>query len=218
MNIDTENKMYEMCLYTNILPKIVDTSQIKINTKNNKKDTNSVNNDMHNRIKRKASVINYQQRNLQERMSSIQAKEVQIQDLEETLQQAKSAYSQDLENSKKQSSKKQIKIRTLSRQITDLEEKKKDKEKRFEHNEKYITEKDKIIFLINDTLRQLSKIKNDLSIHKTKLMALENELKKGELKVENSKSYLNEEFIVNPLDFLFVQDDVETGIIINIYV
>lgn len=218
MNIDTENKMYEMCLYTNILPKIVDTSQVKINTKNNKKDTNSANNDMHNRIKRKASVINYQQRNLQERMSSIQAKEIQIQDLEESLQQAKSAYSQDLDNSKKQSSKKQIKIRTLSRQITELEDKKKNKEKKSEDNEKYITEKDKIIFLINDTLRQLSKIKNDLSIHKTKLIALENELKKGELKVEKSKSYLNEEFIVNPLDFLFVQGDIETGIIINIYV
>lgn len=33
MNIDTEKKMYEMSLYTNIIPKMVDTSQIKINNK-----------------------------------------------------------------------------------------------------------------------------------------------------------------------------------------
>ncbi|GKZ01626.1 hypothetical protein [Paraclostridium bifermentans] len=218
MNIDTEKKMYEMSLYTNIIPKMVDTSQIKINNKKSKKDEKSINSDVNNRIKRKASVLNYQQRSLQERMSLIQSKELQIKELEETLEQVKSSYSQSLNKSKKRSDKEKIKIKTLSKKLSELQSNKKNSEKSFEYEEKVITEKEKIILVINDALRKIGKIKNDLNIHKSKLISLENELKKGECKIDKSKSHLKEDCIINLLDFICIEGDIQTGIIINIYV
>lgn len=218
MNIDTENKMYEFSLYTNLVPKMVDTSQIKINNKKSKKDESSINNDINNRIKRKASVLNYQQRNLQEHMSLIQSKELQIKELEETLEKVKSSYSRSLNKSKKQSEKEKIKIKTLSKKLSELESNKKNSEKSFEYEEKVITEKEKIILLINDALRKVGKMKNDLSIHKSRLISLENELKKGESKIEKNKNHLKDKFILNSLDFICIEENIDTGIIINIYV
>lgn len=218
MNIDTENKMYEFSLYTNLVPKMVDTSQIKINNKKIKKDESSINSNVNNRIKRKASVLNYQQRSLQERMSLIQSKELQIKELERTLEQVKSNYSQKLNKSKNKENKQKIRIRTLSKKLSELDTNKKHNDNNMEYEEKMVTEKENIILVINDALRKIGKIKNDLNIHKSKLISLENELKKGECKIDKSKKHLKEACIINLLDFICIEGDIETGIIINIYV
>ena len=197
---------------------MLDTSQTKINNKKSKKNENSIDRDINNRIKRKASVLNYQQRNLQERMSLIQSKELQIQALEETLEQVKSSYSQSLNKSKQQSDKEKVKIKTLSKKLMQVESEKKNGDKNFEYEETFTKEKEKIILIINDALTKVAKIKSDLGIHKSKLIFLERELKNGESKIEKSKKNLNEDYIVNLSDLICIEGGIETGIVINIYV
>lgn len=221
MNIDSEKKIYEMRVYTNISPKIVEPNQQKSNTKKIKKENKSINN-IDNRIKMKSKVINSNQRRLQDQMSLIQSQEVQVEEVEKTLNHAKSKYTQDINHLKKESTTNRIKIKQLTKKAKELEGKYEDSENKNEkEKEQYIEDRGKIIELINNTLEKINKVKINLSNHKSKLISLEESLKKNEAKIEKDKHFINyikDEIIINPLDFIFIEGHIETGIIINIYV
>ena len=74
MNINNDNKLHELNLYTNI-----NISNMNLNQNNNEKVKNNKNDNNSSttitRMKRKASTMNYKQRELQERISDIQVQE-----------------------------------------------------------------------------------------------------------------------------------------------
>jgi chromosome segregation ATPase len=218
MNIDSKIKMYEMSVYTNISPKIVGLNQQQSNIKKSEKEKKSTNNSINSRIKMKSKVINGNQRRLQDQISSIQSQEVQIEEVEKTLNQVKSKYTQDVNNAKKESTTARIKIKQLTKNS-------KEPKGNYENTENdkrlYIEDKDQIIVLINETLKKINKVKTEIDHHKSKLISLEQSLNKNQSKIEKDKyfiDYIKDEIIINPLEFIFIEGNVETGIIINIFV
>ena len=82
MNINTENKLQELSLYVNMNLNNLNKQQ-NVNTNSNKNDNNS--SSTITRITRKASTMNYQQRELQEHISYIQTQETKIYEMEKAL-------------------------------------------------------------------------------------------------------------------------------------
>ena len=100
MNVNNENKLQELSLYVNINLNNMNI-QKQQNAKTYNKDNNSLNNI--NKIKRKVNIMNYNQRELQSRISDIQIQEAKIEEMEKTLQDAKNIYSENIKNEKKES-------------------------------------------------------------------------------------------------------------------
>ena len=95
MNVNNENKLQELSLYVNINLNNMNI-QKQQNAKTYNKDNNSLNNI--NKIKRKVNIMNYNQRELQSRISDIQIQEAKIEEMEKTLQDAKNIYSENIKN------------------------------------------------------------------------------------------------------------------------
>ena len=73
-----------------------------------------------NKIKRKVNIMNYNQRELQNRISDIQVQEAKIDEMEKTLQNAKNIYSENIKNEKKESSNIKVKIKQLAKKEDEL--------------------------------------------------------------------------------------------------
>ena len=97
---------------------------IKLEQENNKDSkttiTKSKNQDIYKTIRKKASIINSDQRNIQDKISLIQAQEQKISQIENTLKYARKEYEQAIKSEKKEEVKQKIKIRQLSNKIDNL--------------------------------------------------------------------------------------------------
>ena len=99
---------------------------IKLEQENNKDSkttiTKSKNQDIYKTIRKKASIINSDQRNIQDKISLIQAQEQKISQIENTLKYARKEYEQAIKSEKKEEVKQKIKIRQLSNKIDNLKD------------------------------------------------------------------------------------------------
>lgn len=210
-NINNDNKLHELGLYVNMnLNSINISKQQNVNIDNNKNDNNSSNTIT--RIKRKASTMNYKQRELQERISNIQTQETKIYEMEKALESVKYSYSEKLKNEKKEFFK--VKINQLSKQEDDLELKSNTDLKNKKRDKQH--EDERVISIIEETLKKIEQIKNQISIYKSKLMDLEDSVDKAISKISSSKDFIDKDFVIEELGFISIEDNVETGIIINI--
>ena len=211
MNINTENKLHELSLYANMnLSNLNVNKQQNIN--NNENDNNS--SSTVTRIKRKASTMNYQQRQLQERISDIQVQEAKIDEMEKTLQNAKNIYSENIKNEKKESSNIKVKIKQLAKKEDELNFK--SYEEINSKNTDNKLEDERIISIIEETLKKIDQVKNKISIYKTKLMILEDSVDKAVSKLYSNKDSIHKDFINEELGFISIENNIETGILINI--
>lgn len=212
-NINNDNKLHELGLYVNMnLNSINISKQQNVNIDNNKNDNNSSNTIT--RIKRKASTMNYKQRELQERISNIQTQETKIYEMEKALESAKYSYSEKLKNEKKEFLKVKVKINQLSKQEDDLELKSNADLKNKTRDKQH--EDERVISIIEETLKKIEQIKNQISIYKSKLMDLEDSVDKAISKLSSSKNFIDKDFVIEELEFISIEDNIETGIIINI--
>ena len=212
-NINNDNKLHELGLYVNMnLNSINISKQQNVNIDNNKNDNNSSNTIT--RIKRKASTMNYKQRELQERISNIQTQETKIYEMEKALESAKYSYSEKLKNEKKEFLKVKVKINQLSKQEDDLELKSNADLKNKTRDKQH--EDERVISIIEETLKKIEQIKNQISIYKSKLMDLEDSVDKAISKLSSSKNFIDKDFVIEELGFISIEDNIETGIIINI--
>lgn len=210
-NINNDNKLHELGLYVNMnLNSINISKQQNVNIDNNKNDNNSSNTIT--RIKRKASTMNYKQRELQERISNIQTQETKIYEMEKALESVKYSYSEKLKNEKKEFFK--VKINQLSKQEDDLELKSNTDLKNKTRDKQH--EDERVISVIEETLKKIEQIKNQISIYKSKLMDLEDSVDKAISKLSSSKNFIDKDFVIEELGFISIEDNIETGIIINI--
>ena len=156
MNVNNENKLQELSLYVNINLNNMNI-QKQQNAKTYNKDNNSLNNI--NKIKRKVNIMNYNQRELQSRISDIQIQEAKIEEMEKTLQDAKNIYSENIKNEKKESLNIKVKIKQLAKKEDELNLKSYEEIKSKNTDNKL--EDERTISIIEETLKKIEQVKNN---------------------------------------------------------
>ena len=211
MNVNNENKLQELSLYVNINLNNMNI-QKQQNAKTYNKDNNSLNNI--NKIKRKVNIMNYNQRELQNRISDIQVQEAKIDEMEKTLQNAKNIYSENIKNEKKESSNIKVKIKQLAKKEDEINLNSYEEIKSKNTDNKL--EDERTISIIEETLKKIDQVKNQIAIYKSKLMILEDSVDKAVSKLSSNKDSIQKDFINEELGFISIENNIETGILINI--
>lgn len=209
---------------------------IKLEQENNKDSkttiTKSKNQDIYKTIRKKASIINSDQRNIQDKISLIQAQEQKISQIENTLKYARKEYEQAIKSEKKEEVKQKIKIRQLSNKIDNLKNQSQEKQSKIEeiNNDKeiYLEDEEKIINRINELLEKISNSKSQMSQYKAELIALSQQIEsdKAKIKVQESelqKNLEDSDYIINNIsisnyNYSNKNGNIITGIIIDIYI
>ena len=209
---------------------------IKLEQENNKDSkttiTKSKNQDIYKTIRKKASIINSDQRNIQDKISLIQAQEQKISQIENTLKYARKEYEQAIKSEKKEEVKQKIKIRQLSNKIDNLKDESQEKQSKIEeiNNDKeiYLEDEEKIINRINELLEKISNSKSQMSQYKAELIALSQQIEsdKAKIKVQESelqKNLEDSDYIINNIsisnyNYSNKNGNISTGIIIDIYI
>ena len=208
MNIETKNRLHELSVYANINLNNINKQQ-NINNKDDNNSSNTIT-----KIKRKASTMNHKQRELQNRISDIQVQEAKIDEMEKTLQNAKNIYSENIKNEKKESSNIKVKIKQLVKKEDELNFK--SYEEINSKNTDNKLEDERIISIIEETLKKIDQVKNQIAIYKSKLMILEDSVDKALSKLSSNKDSIQKDFINEELGFISIENNIETGIRINI--
>lgn len=209
---------------------------IKLEQENNKDSkttiTKSKNQDIYKTIRKKASIINSDQRNIQDKISLIQAQEQKISQIENTLKYARKEYEQAIKSEKKEEVKQKIKIRQLSNKIDNLKNQSQEKQSKIEEinndKENYLEDEEKIINRINELLEKIGNSKNQMSQYKAELIALSQQIEsnKAKIKVQESelqKNLEDSDYIINNVsisnyNYSNKNGNISTGIIIDIYI
>lgn len=209
---------------------------IKLEQENNKDSkttiTKSKNQDIYKTIRKKASIINSDQRNIQDKISLIQAQEQKISQIENTLKYARKEYDQAIKSEKKEEVKQKIKIRQLSNKIDNLKNQSQEKQSKIEeinnYKENYLEDEEKIINRINELLEKISNSKSQMSQYKAELIALSQQIEsdKAKIKVQESelqKNLEDSDYIINNIsisnyNYSNKNGNISTGIIIDIYI
>ena len=209
---------------------------IKLEQENNKDSkttsTKSKNQDIYKTIRKKASIINSDQRNIQDKISLIQAQEQKISQIENTLKYARKEYEQAIKSEKKEEVKQKIKIRQLSNKIDNLKNQSQEKQSKIGeiNNDKeiYLEDEEKIINRINELLEKISNSKSQMSQYKAELIALSQQIESNKTKIKVQESELQKnledsDYIINNIsisnyNYSNKNGNIGTGIIIDIYI
>lgn len=209
---------------------------IKLEQENNKDSkttiTKSKNQDIYITIRKKASIINSDQRNIQDKISLIQAQEQKISQIENTLKYARKEYEQAIKSEKKEEVKQKIKIRQLSNKIDNLKNQSQEKQSKIEeinnYKENYLEDEEKIINRINELLEKISNSKSQMSQYKAELIALSQQIESNKTKIKVQESELQKnledsDYIINNIsisnyNYSNKNGNISTGIIIDIYI
>lgn len=195
-------------------------------------NSKNLNNDIYKDIRLKAGIIIKDQREIQDRISLIQGKELKIEAIENALKNVKNDFIQAMQNGKKEELKGRIKIRHLSRSISLLKCESGVEDKAIVNNNYYTgtlpEENEKIMAKINEILNRINNIKGKLSQYKLELMTLSEDITSNRKKIisyeSDIKSHLQDtDYVINgvtinTLDYLDLKGNIATGIIINIYI
>ena len=209
---------------------------IKLEQENNKDSkttiTKSKNQDIYKTIRKKASIINNDQRNIQDKISLIQAQEQKISQIENTLKYARKEYEQAIKSEKKEEVKQKIKIRQLSNKIDNLKNQSQEKQSKIEEinsdKENYLEDEEKIINRINELLEKISNSKSQMSQYKAELIALSQQIESNKTKIKVQESELQKnledsDYIINNIsisnyNYSNKNGNISTGIIIDVYI
>lgn len=209
---------------------------IKLEQENNKDSkttiTKSKNQDIYKTIRKKASIINSDQRNIQDKISLIQAQEQKISQIENTLKYARKEYEQAIKSEKKEEVKQKIKIRQLSNKIDNLKNQSQEKQSKIgeinNDKENYLEDEEKIINRINELLEKISNSKSQMSQYKAELIALSQQIESNNAKIKVQESELQKnledsDYIINNIsisnyNYSNKNGNISTGIIIDIYI
>lgn len=209
---------------------------IKLEQENNKDSKTTIikskNQDIYKTIRKKASIINSDQRNIQDKISLIQAQEQKISQIENTLKYARKEYEQAIKSEKKEEVKQKIKIRQLSNKIDNLKNQSQEKQSKIEeiNNDKeiYLEDEEKIINRINELLEKISNSKSQMSQYKAELIALSQQIESNKTKIKVQESELQKnledsDYIINNIsisnyNYSNKNGNISTGIIIDIYI
>lgn len=195
-------------------------AQLK-NLKVSRKASKSSNNDIYKNIKNKASILKNDKRDIQEKVTLIQVQEQKINNMEASISEVKTYYLKEIKNEKEEENKAKVKIRKIKTQVDEL-----NKEYKYEIIE--LSDSQQILEILNVALKRIDDIKNKLSQYKSRLLNLENMVEKNKNKLEHEenkvkehdgyKLYLDEEIIIDISNSIYIQGDMNIGILIDIFI
>lgn len=197
-----------------------------------KSEKRNLNKDIYQNMRTKAAIISNDQRDIQDRISLIQVQEQKISEIENVLRKAKREYSIALEKGKSEEASQRIKVRQLTKQVSDMQKDSQDKEQmvqKIEENKNvYTQDNERILEKINDILQRINSTKGKISEYKSKLIELSQELSANKAKInqqaEEMQKHLDDsDYIINGVsinvsEYVDLRGNVASGIIIDIYI
>lgn len=211
---------YEIAVQEDLNKNISVETQSKNSKKIKRKKGKNPDNNIYRDLKNKISVVNKSQKNIKEKLSHVQVHEDKVDEMEATLKEIKSAYQQAIKEGKQEQIKEKIKIKKILKETNDLGH---------EYNvELDCSREENTINTINEALKNIQNIKYKLSEYKAKLLDIEKYVNRTKKEYETkekivknhieSEEYISEKVLINPLDFIFVEGDLDVGVVINIFV
>lgn len=198
----------------------VQNDEIK-NIKINRKSSKTSNNDMYKNIKDKAAILKSDKRNIQEQVSFIQIQEQKAANIEKTLTELKVYYLQTMENGKQEEVREKIKIRKIQNQVNKSSDE-------YESELVELQDSQQILEVLSECIKKINDIKGKLAQHKAKLLNLEHSINQNKKELEyaesivekydDSQSFISEDIIINPFDFVLIQGDMTVGIVVDIII
>lgn len=205
--------------------------------KGKKEDKNSdININVYNNIRIQISTIDYQQRNIQEKISLIQAEELKINQIENSLRKAKEIYMESIKNKSKEESKYKNIIKDFVNQASNIEQWLEGKNYKLNKENEYNQTKQEYVYLnneykgiddINNALREIANIKTKLTESKDKLVSLAQMIENVKVKIKNEENYIEdyievikytkEAVLINPSEHMKFQNNIINDMVLKIF-
>ena len=195
--------------------------QNKNNKKVKRKKGKNPGNNIYRDLKNKVSITNNKQKSIKEKLELVKAQEEKVHDMERTLNEVKSTYERAIKEGKQKQAKEKIKIKKILKETKNLTN---------EYNvvDHSLNDDQNMLSCIDEALKNIYNIKNKLSECKFKLLNIEKYVNRSKKDFESQEKFIkesidsndciNEKILINPLDFIFVEGDLEVGVVINIFV
>lgn len=195
--------------------------QNKNNKKVKRKKGKNPGNNIYRDLKNKVSITNNKQKSIKEKLELVKAQEEKVHNMERTLNEVKSTYERAIKEGKQKQAKEKIKIKKILKETKNLTN---------EYNvvDHSLNDDQNMLSCIDEALKNIYNIKNKLSECKFKLLNIEKYVNRSKKDFESQEKFIkesmdshdciNEKILINPLDFIFVEGDLEVGVVINIFV
>ncbi|CEK29713.1 hypothetical protein JGS6364_03591 [[Clostridium] sordellii] len=199
--------------------------RVELQNKNNKKvkrkKGKNPGNNIYRDLKNKISITNNKQKSIKEKLELVKAQEEKVHNMERTLNEVKSTYERAIKEGKQKQAKEKIKIKKILKETKNLTN---------EYNvvDHSLNDDQNMLSCIDEALKNIYNIKNKLSECKFKLLNIEKYVNRSKKDFESQEKFIkesidsndciNEKILINPLDFIFVEGDLEVGVVINIFV
>ncbi|MDU6113699.1 hypothetical protein GKD14_13885 [Paeniclostridium sordellii] len=195
--------------------------QNKNNKKVKRKKGKNPGNNIYRDLKNKVSITNNKQKSIKEKLELVKAQEEKVHNMERTLNEVKFTYERAIKEGKQKQAKEKIKIKKILKETKNLTN---------EYNvvDHSLNDDQNMLSCIDEALKNIYNIKNKLSECKFKLLNIEKYVNRSKKDFESQEKFIkesidshdciNEKILINPLDFIFVEGDLEVGVVINIFV
>lgn len=195
--------------------------QNKNNKKVKRKKGKNPGNNIYRDLKNKVSITNNKQKSIKEKLELVKAQEEKVHNMERTLNEVKSTYERAIKEGNQKQAKEKIKIKKILKETKNLTN---------EYNvvDHSLNDDQNMLSCIDEALKNIYNIKNKLSECKFKLLNIEKYVNRSKKDFESQEKFIkesidshdciNEKILINPLDFIFVEGDLEVGVVINIFV
>ncbi|CEN25606.1 hypothetical protein [Paraclostridium sordellii] len=195
--------------------------QNKNNKKVKRKKGKNPGNNIYRDLKNKVSITNNKQKSIKEKLELVKAQEEKVHNMERTLNEVKFTYERAIKEGKQKQAKEKIKIKKILKETKNLTN---------EYNvvDHSLNDDQNMLSCIDEALKNIYNIKNKLSECKFKLLNIEKYVNRSKKDFESQENFIkesidshdciNEKILINPLDFIFVEGDLEVGVVINIFV
>ncbi|GAA0103708.1 hypothetical protein UT300013_03300 [Paraclostridium sordellii] len=212
---------FEISVQGDMLNQVRVEHQNKNNKKVKRKKGKNPGNNIYRDLKNKVSITNNKQKSIKEKLELVKSQEEKVHNMERTLNEVKSTYERAIKEGKQKQAKEKIKIKKILKETKNLTN---------EYNvvDHSLNDDQNMISCIDEALKNIYNIKNKLSECKFKLLNIEKYVNRSKKDFESQEKFIkesidshdciNEKILINPLDFIFVEGDLEVGLVINIFV
>ncbi|SCI79485.1 Uncharacterised protein [uncultured Clostridium sp.] len=212
---------YEINIQNDLNKRTRTEKQNKISKKIKRKKGKNPDNNICKDLKRRIDIANRSQKTIKEKLELAKFHENKLRKMENTLKEIKSHCQKDKKDDKQKQIKNKIKIKKIKKETNDLGHE-------YKVVRNFLNDDKNMIASLNEALENINHIKKKLSDYKSKLLDIEKYVNRTKKEFESkekiikkhieSEEYINEKVLINPLDFIFIDDDLNIGVSVNIFV
>jgi hypothetical protein len=212
---------FEVGVQNDVVNQIRVDTQNENNKKIKRKKGKNPDNNIYRDLKSKVNIANKSHQDIKAKLKLATDQEEKVNQMESTLKNLKSMYEKSIKECTQNQIKEKIKIKKILKETKNLEHEY-HVVKNSSHDDENILES------INEALTSIYYIKHTIADYKSKLLNIEKYVSRNKKDFESKENilkkylktddYINEKILINPLDFIFVEGDLDVGVIINIFV